>query len=311
MPAPVEVKTLPPSPKKTKIKDEPRTLTSAPQSPESVERPSPAPQAEKPTAIPEARPLLVSEASSVDDNTIIKSKLVTPDPQMIGAMAISRISDLQSADDYSLMIGHDKNRMVAVVPSALGLSVQYQGGGLPLGGILGDNASKVVFYWEDVQAIYCDELDGNNGVIYQCAVIAKGLKRPFVVQCASEDDMTHMVSALDYFVRTVKGQNAPQSGMPYLNQGMILGDENKITALWAGSPAEKSQLELGDHLWSVNSEKRMQKAELESALEALPPGRQDVEAVIPKDWDAEVEKEARLKSKAFHPFVLDFELAVP
>jgi hypothetical protein len=120
-----------------------------------------------------------------------------------------------------------------------------------------------------------------------------------------------LVSALEYFIKSAQGKYVPVTGMPYLYQGMVLGDENKITALWANSPAEKAQLELGEHLWSVNGEKPMQKSELESALEALPSGKQDVEAVIPKDWDAEVEKEERQKSKAFHPFVLDFELKVP
>ena len=43
----------------------------------------------------------------------------------------------------------------------------------------------------------------------------------------------------------------------------------------------------------------------------MPSGKQTIEVVTPKDWDAEVEKESRLKSKNFHPNFLDFELVVP
>ena len=116
---------------------------------------------------------------------------------------------------------------------------------------------------------------------------------------------------MEYFIKSAQGKYVPVTGMPYLNQGMVLGDEGKITALWAGSPAEKAQVQIGDHLWSINGGTHQTPSALEAQLQALPSGNQEIEVVTPKDWDAEVEKENRLHSKQFHPNLSGFELEVP
>lgn len=239
----------------------------------------------------------------------VKPYPVTPDSSINPLMATNRVGDLAVESEYSLRVGQGGQKIVSVTPSATGLIIAAEGG-LPLGGILGDG-SKLGFYWEDVQAIYCDELDTPSKKIYFFVLKAANLNQPLVVECNNPNNLGHLVSAFEYFIKTAQGKRVPVTGMPYLNQGLVLGDEGKITAIWQNSPADNGELQLGDHLWSVHDEVHKSPSELETALQDLPSGKQAIEVVTPQDWNAEAEKENRLKSKNFHPNLLDVELAVP
>jgi hypothetical protein len=224
-------------------------------------------------------------------------------------MVVNRVGDLAVESEYSLRVGPSGQKITSVTPSATGLTITTEGG-LPLGGLLGDG-SKIGFYWEDVQTLHCDELETLSGKTYQFGLTATNLNQPLVVQCQTQNNLKHLVSAFEYFIKSAQGKTVPVTGMPYLYQGMVLGDEGKVTAIWLGSPADNGKLQLGDHLWSVGDEVHKTPSDLEAELQALPSGKQTIEAVTPKDWDAEVEKEGRLKSKNFHPNLTAFELAVP
>jgi hypothetical protein len=257
-------------------------------------------------------PLLQEEIAAVPPNCIIKPFPVEPDGSIGQLMAVNRLGDLEVESEYSLRVGQGGQKITSITPSATGVVIVTEGG-LPLGSFLG-GGSNIEFYWEDVLTIYCNELDvkenGKTKVIYQCSLTATNLNQPLVVQCYTVNNLKHLVSALEYFIKASQGKYVTVTGMPYLNQGMVLGDEGKITAIWAGSPADNGELQLGDHLWSVNGEAHKSPSDLKAELQALPSGKQTIEVVTPKDWDTEKEKESRLKSKNFHPNLLEFELAV-
>jgi hypothetical protein len=219
------------------------------------------------------------------------------------------VGDIAVESEYSLRIGQSGQKIASVTPSATGLTISIEGG-LPLGGLLG-GGSALGFYWEDVQTIWCIELDTPSGKVYYFVLYATNLNQPLVVRCNTTNNLNHLVSAFEYFIKSAQGKYVSVSGMPYLYQGMVLGDEGKITAIWAGSPADQAGLQLGYHVWSVGDETHKSPSDLEAELQALPSGKQEIEVVVPRDWDAEVEKEGRLKSKNFHPNLLDFELKVP
>jgi ParB/RepB/Spo0J family partition protein len=253
--------------------------------------------------------LLQSAIAALPVNCVVKFFPVTPDSSMNPLMAVNRVGDLAVESEYSLRVGQGGRKITSVTPSATGLTIVTEGG-LPLGGFFG-GGSAIGFYWEDVLNIYCDELDTPSGKIYQFVLIATNLNQPLVVQCYTPNNLKHLVSALEYFIKSAQGKYVPVTGMPYLNQGMVLGDEGKITALWAGSPAEKAQAQIGDHLWAVNGSAHQTPSALEAQLQALPSGSQEMEVVTSKDWDREVEKENRLHSKQLRPNLLDLELDVP
>jgi len=245
---------------------------------------------------------------AIPANRIIKAFPVEPDANIGQLMAINRVGDLAVESEYSLRVGQGGQKILSVTPSATGLTIVTAGG--PLGSLLG-GGSSIGFYWEDVLDIYCDELDTPSGKAYFFVLTATNLNQPLVVQCNTANNLNHLVSAFEYFIKSAQGKYVPVTGMPYLYQGMVLGDEGKVIDLWADSPADQAALRIGDHVWSISGDRQQTKDELEAELQALPSGKQTIEVVTPKDWDMEVEKENRLHSKQFHPSLSDFELVVP
>ncbi len=209
---------------------------------------------------------------------------VQPDQEMTGDMGTRRTEDLANPEKYTLMVGHDRQKIQSVSPSLSGLTLTY-GDSLGLGGLMG-GPSKMELYWEDIKAIHCDEIKTGAKVLYQCGLVVNGLNHPFTVQCATGDGLRHLVSALEFWIRAAtKGKEAPIAGLPYLTQGLRMDEAGKILLLWAGSPADLAALRLGDVIWSLDSDaKAPQGKPLEAALETLTPGRHDLYVVAADDW---------------------------
>ncbi len=143
---------------------------------------------------------LEQEIEVLPPNSRVKSFAVTLDAGMTADMASRRLEDLQMPEKYSLMIGREKQKVLSFITSYTNFILTYQGNS-PLGGLLGES-SKIQFYWEDVQAIHCDEIEIETGtthprLLYQCSLVVSGLKKPLTVQCASTKDLIHLVSALE------------------------------------------------------------------------------------------------------------------
>ena len=233
----------------------------------------------------EDRGCLEKEIGAVRLPGTFKAYAVQPD-SLSAEMAISRLGDLQDPERYSLIVGHDKQKILSVSPAMTGFTLTYTDP-TDIGRILG-GGSKIEFYWEDVKAIHCDEITAGTRRLYQFGLVANGLKKPFTVQCASEDELRHLVSALEFWIGAAgKGRQAPITGMPYLSQGLRLDEIGRVAVLWVGSSADRAGLKIGDVLWSLDTDagQLKAKADLEAALETLPPGPHELYVVTPADLD--------------------------
>jgi len=253
--------------------------------------------------------LLEQAIATFPSNRVIKPIPVTPDSSIGSLMATNRVGDLAVEGEYSLRVGQSGEKVTSVTPSATGLVIVTQGD-LILGG-----GSSQGFYWEDVQVIYTAELDskedGKTKPLYYFFLYATNLNQPLVVQCNTTNNLNHLVSAFEYFIKSAQGKYVPVTAMPYLNQGLVLGDENKITALWAGSPADQAGLTFKDHVWAITGSQPQTKTDLEAALQALPSGKQTIEVVTGNDWQTARAKESREHNSKLEPKLTEVELVVP
>ena len=261
----------------------------------------------------EQKTLLEQSVVTLPFNRVIEPIPVTPDSSIGQLMAVNRVGDIAVESEYSLRIGQSGQKIASVTPSSTGLTIAIEGG-LPLGGLLG-GGSALGFYWEDVQTIYTCELDskedGKTKPLYYFFLYATNLNQPLVIQCNTTNNLNHLVSAFEYFIKAAQGKTVPVTVMPYLNQGLVLGDENKITALWAGSPADQAGLTFKDHVWSVSGSQPQVKADLESALQSLPSGKQTIEVVTGNDWQAARAKESREHNSKLEPKLTGVHLTIP
>ena len=239
------------------------------------------------------------ELSLIPAPCLIKEFQVTPDAEMGVDMATRRVNDLQDVERYSTFIGRDRHKVVSATPNPTGLTLNFDGGvnlgalaGALSGGLVGGASNNgLEIYWEDLKCIHCNKiqtLSDNLKAIYQLAFVVPGMKKPFIVQCSSADDCERLVSALQFWVRTAhKGANAPMSGLSYLNQGVLLGDGNKVNVTWVGSPIDKSGLITGDHIWGVdqNQAKELGRDEIQTALQNLPSGNHTLYDINPGEWN--------------------------
>jgi hypothetical protein len=231
---------------------------------------------------------LAAEIAAIPPYSRIKPFSIVPDA-MPADMSARRLADLSDMEKYSLWLGHDKQTIQAVVLSSTDMAVTYQSG---LVGLLGGK-STLDFYWEDVKAIHCDEVVAGKDPLhsrqfYLFSLILDG-KRPFTVQCATTEDMEHLLSAFEFYLKTYRHGNQPPvsiGALPYLYQGLRLSDQGEITLIWADSPAEKAGLKCGDWLWSLekNVENQQRRADLETGLQSLTPGAHPLYIVTPKNW---------------------------
>jgi hypothetical protein len=214
--------------------------------------------------------ILESEIQSLPQNCIVKDYPMTPDESMPGDLAVSRMQDMTDPDKYTMLIGGGKQKILSVNATTTNFIINYKSADA-LGGFL-DGSGQLNFFWEDVKYIHTNEIDIETktpSVIYQCSLIVSGSKNPLTIQCAGAEDLEHLVSTMQYFIRSSRlGRDTALAGMPYLTQGLRLNNDCVVEKLWANSPADHAALQLGDHLWSVGKEARDQqeKKDLEAGL---------------------------------------------
>ncbi|HXL74093.1 MAG TPA: hypothetical protein VN963_10775, partial [bacterium] len=232
------------------------------------------------------------EIAAVSKQTRIKPFAFEPNI-LDAAIAGQRLQDLQDPDKYTLRRGRETDKVLGVNLLSTNLVVSFKSSDA-LGGFV-DGSNKTSFYWEDVKTIHVNQLVSAGVTLYQCGVIADGMKEPFTLQCPRAEDLKHLISALEFWIKTSQGHYAPLTGMPYLNQGLVLNNDCVVDKLWADSPAwnavsyietaqpnRVAQLEasqqvkagvaLGDHLWSIGkvTPEKQERNDLEAGLQTLP-----------------------------------------
>ncbi len=259
----------------------------------------------------ESREYLEAEIAAIPLPARIK--MVTFQVDIMSAdMSVKRLGDLQDPERYSLIVGHDKHKVLSVSPAMTGFTLTY-GDGLPIGGILG-GPSKIEFYWEDVKAIHCDEIKTKTNKRYQFGLVVNAMKKPFIVQCATADDLRHLVSAFEFWIKAAtKTAEVPLSGMPYLSQGLRLENSGKVALLWADSPVDQAAIELGDGIWSLDGNPQLPqgKTDLEAALDSLTPGKHYIYVATSEDWGNGPKVRYGRNDRPFNPKRQKMELLVP
>jgi hypothetical protein len=149
-------------------------------------------------------------------------------------------------------------------------------------------------------------------ILYQVGLDVKESPKPFVVQCESQADLNHLVSALEFWIRAAQnGKAVPVVGMPYPEQGLWLKDKNEVVALWADSPADKAGLKFGDVLWSIDQDttEQQHRDQMEKALQSLTTGEHSLYLVRAAEWRSA--KEAESTSHTFNPERAILKLTTP
>ena len=227
-----------------------------------------------------------TEIAAIPRNSIVKDYPLTPDETMPGDLAASRLQDLTNADKYTMKIGGDTQKIASVSSSNNTLMITFKSS--DVFGNLVNGSNQPTFFWEDVNTVHINEIDVETqtpSVIYQCSLIVSGSKIPLTIQCARPEDLEHLVSTLEYYIRNSRlAHDAQPGGLPYPTQGLrFTGIENVISLLWAGSPADKAGVKLGDRLWSVGKVANQQ-LDREDIEKGLSPSA-ILFVVSPADWD--------------------------
>ncbi len=241
----------------------------------------------------EDRASLEAEILALPRPCRVKDFSIEPDANMGAEMAGRRFMDIQDPEKYSFWLGPDEKKITSAVVNGSGFNLEIQGGFSfgDINPVLGDSSKKgMAFYWEDVRAIHCCEVEvlgDHPRTFYQFSMQFAGLKKPFAVQCESVEDLAHLVSGSEFWVRNAQGgKNAPIGPLPYLYQGLLMGSDGEVTGTWDNSPIAKAGLVPGDHIWSVDSNPgmRMGNEELLSSLQDLSPGPHALFVVDPGEW---------------------------
>ncbi len=221
------------------------------------------------------------EIAAIPKNSIVKDYPMTPDEGIPVDLAVSRMQDLTDADKYTMMIGGSKQIIKTVNATNSTLTINYKSTD-PFDG-LGGGKDPLIFFWEDLKYIHTNEIDISSpksgtrqpDIIYQCSLVVSGAKYPLTIQCASSDDLEHLVSTMEFFIRNSRlGRDTALAGMPYPTQGLRLNNDRVVEKLWANSPADKAGLGLGDHLWSVGkvASEQQNRKDLETGLSSYANG---------------------------------------
>jgi len=273
------------------------------------------------TSAHEPLEVLLAELEIIPQPCVIKPYTPALDTEMSVNMATRRANDLTDSERYKAFIGHDHQTIVSATPNPEGLTLNFQGGidlGAFSGGLLGGAAKNDLhIYWEDLKTIHCSEIQVASfdpKTLYQCSLVVSGFKKPFTVQCSSEEDCAHLVSALQFWVRTArKGANAPMAGLPYLNQGLGLQGDAIVKTLWDDSPAQKAGVQLGERVWSVetNKPKRDDRGEVERELEGFASGSHTLFVVTQADWEKANNSGLRTRQGYLRPLLYKLKIDVP
>jgi len=223
--------------------------------------------------------LLEQEIAALPKNCIVKSFPVLTDEGMPGDLAVSRIQGVTDPDKYTLIIDGDKKTIANIATTTTNLIINCKSTD-PLN-FNGSGPFNV--FWEDVLYIHTDEIDisgENPSQYFHCTLIGSGAKNALTFQCNRADDLKHLVSALEYFIRNSRlspsggglGHDTALAGMPYLYQGLSLNNDCAVEKLWANSPMDRAAVSLGDHFWSIGkvTSERQSRNDLEAGLSTLP-----------------------------------------
>jgi hypothetical protein len=200
----------------------------------------------------------------------VKAFPVLTDEAMPGDLAVSRTQGVTDPEKYTLIIDGDKKTIVNIATTTTNLIINYKS----TDPFNLDGAGQLNHFWEDVLYIHTDEIDVEDKTpyqIFQLSLVVSGAKHAMTIQCSRADDLKHLVSALQYFIRNSRlGHDTALAGMPYENQGMLLAGDNQVQKLWADSPAGRAGVNLGDHLWSVGfiTPKQQEMKDVEAGLQS-------------------------------------------
>jgi hypothetical protein len=261
----------------------------------------------------EDQKVLDTEIAAVPVNCIVKDFPLTPDEGMSGDLAVSRLQNLTDPDKYTMKIGNGTQKILSVNATTTNLIINYQSTDA-LGGLNG--SIQMNRFWEDVMMIHVNEIEvqgKNPKVIYQCSLIVSGAKEPLTIQCSTPEDLKHLVSTMEYFIRASRlAHDTALAGMPYPSQGMRLNNQCLVEALWANSPMDKAGVKLGDMIWSLEKDAPLQpeRKNLEAALQTLTPGSHALYIVSPANRDKGLVQMNANHTNVFNPKRLKVVLRV-
>jgi len=216
--------------------------------------------------------LLEQEIAAVPKNAIVKAFPISPDEGMPGDLAVSRMQGVTDPDKYTMKIGNGTQKINSINTTTTNLIINYKS----TDPFNLDSSGPLNFFWEDVLYIHTDEIEVEGQIpykIYQCSLVVSGSKYALTIQCASSDDLKHLVSTMEYFIRNSRlGHDTALAGMPYPSQGLVLNNDGVVDKLWAESPMDKAGMALGDHLWSIGkvTSEKQSRSDLEVGLRSLP-----------------------------------------
>jgi len=259
--------------------------------------------------------ILETEMAAIAPDSIVKDYPMTPDEGMPGDVAVSRMQDITDPDKYTMLIGNGKQIISSANPTNTTLTIHFKSAD-PFG-LLGGGDGVINFLWEDVKYIHTNEVDvfpsamasgisSHSGtqpaqIIYQCSLVVSGSKYPLTLQCATSEDLEHLVSTMQYFIRNSRlGHDTAMGGMPYLYQGLVLNNDGVVQKLWADSPMDKAAVTLGDHLWSIGkvTSERQGRSDLEKGLSQLPV---TFFAASPSEWTSALLARNPSQANSFRP----------
>jgi hypothetical protein len=215
---------------------------------------------------------LEQEIAAVPKNAIVKAFPISPDEGMPGDLAVSRMQGVTDPDKYTMKIGNGTQKINSINTTTTNLIINYKS----TDPFNLDSSGPLNFFWEDVLYIHTDEIEVEGQIpykIYQSSLIVSGSKYALTIQCASSDDLKHLVSTMEYFIRNSRlGHDTALAGMPYPSQGLVLNNDGVVDKLWANSPMDKAGMALGDHLWSIGkvTSEKQSRSDLEVGLRSLP-----------------------------------------
>ena len=226
------------------------------------------------------------EIASVPGKGRVTAYAVSPDEGIRGDMAVSRLQNLTDPDKYTMMIGASPQKISSVNATTTYLTVSYKSADT-IGGFL-NGSGAVTYFWEDMKYIHTDEIDiqgGTPATVFQISLITDGAKEPFTVQCSTPENLKHIVSSFEYWIRASSlGRDTALAGMPYLTQGLGFNNDLVVDKLWAKSPMDLAGVALGEHLWSAGkiTSEQQNKKELEAGLQSSAPV---LYVVSPEEWN--------------------------
>ncbi len=209
----------------------------------------------------ESKTQMINELFPIPGYCLIQPILSLPVTDMDGEKAGNLSALLQDANKYSIWYGNDRVTIESAPVNPASLAFFFKDRG------------PVEMNWNTLRAVHCDELQavGEHMVqtLYQCGLVSSGLEKAIEIECAEPGDFNNLAAAVLYWAKGVK-----PTGLPYVHQGMIPDGSGKAGVLWAGSPAEKAGLRIGDMVWGLDQDGDSQQKPVEvvNQLDDLKPG---------------------------------------